>query len=688
MKNKKGLIAIVLCVALVLSYTTYRIATKAPTPDITVMVYGQETEQTRRLKEEIGEGTVFDIQSMVTSSVAQNLSADGFVCEPGLAQTLENDNYTAAGLYYYESGTNMFASDSLQSVGFVQIVSETVEFEEPQTESSIIAITPAASAEEDELSYICTYCYENIQASHFIYQGKYVSYYQQSPMRVVYSILENETKNYDFTLGSLYDFDHLRYVYDESILDEYQTHSGTPLFSEADYVTLQTDLQEMAEQQYLNGYIVSEYRIVYISPESVQAYIDSTEEDTFYGYSTRELTEAFGYGTALVYTENGFQSAKMIEEEDSYNWKSFMIKVGVGCGILIVGAILAPVTGGTSFGCALITATKITVGASLCAGLGTLAVQTAAGLATGKSPEDALRDATHSGLDAFANTFLVMSVVASAGVASGAIKPSACFVAGTEVVTGGQEGNYTYAPIEDIKVGDTVVTWDSNTRDQRIETVEKVYEREVTELLRLGIDGTSITTTYDHPFMVASTLEWHRAGDLDIGDAVLLIDGSSGAITSKEILPPAEPVSVYNLEVSNTHTYYVGELGILVHNTCESTIEYWRRKAVDDAWARERNILKTDPSLSKYNWSPDEILEIINKGRASGYDGHHIVAVKDLIGTARESLIASADDIVFIKDTSHLFAHGGNFQNSTNLENLVELLPWVVERFPALGIAL
>ena len=56
--------------------------------------------------------------------------------------------------------------------------------------------------------------------------------------------------------------------------------------------------------------------------------------------------------------------------------------------MLIVGAILAPVTGGTSFGCALITATKITIGASLCSGLGTLAIETAMGLVNGKGFEE------------------------------------------------------------------------------------------------------------------------------------------------------------------------------------------------------------------------------------------------------------------------------------------------------------
>jgi len=228
------------------------------------------------------------------------------------------------------------------------------------------------------------------------------------------------------------------------------------------------------------------------------------------------------------------------------------------------------------------------------------------------------------------------------------------------------------------------VAWDSSTKGQRTEIVDKVYVHEVTELLRLGIDGTSITTTHDHPFMVASTLEWHRAGDLNIGDSVLLIDGSSGAITSKEILTLAEPVSVYNFEVSNSHTYYVGQAGVLVHNSC-TDIANMRSKAVRDAWARETEAVKQ--GVSKYNWSPSEVQQLLKFGKVRGYQGHHILTVKELAGTAKEALIASADDIVFLTRPGHLYAHGGSTLNPTNLSNLVEMLPWVVERFPALGIA-
>ena len=109
MSRHKKVLAIALCITLLFSYATYRVITnRSPLPDIIVVAYGQETEKTKRLKDEIGEGTIHDIQSMVTSSVAEDLTAAGFSCGDGIAYTIENDDYAAAGLYYYDSGLQLF----------------------------------------------------------------------------------------------------------------------------------------------------------------------------------------------------------------------------------------------------------------------------------------------------------------------------------------------------------------------------------------------------------------------------------------------------------------------------------------------------------------------------------------------------------------------------------------------------
>lgn len=71
-----------------------------------------------------------------------------------------------------------------------------------------------------------------------------------------YKILDNYRKNYDLTLGSLYDYDHNQYIYDESIFGEYTTHSGASIFSDTDYKKLKDELSDISEQQLKNGYKV------------------------------------------------------------------------------------------------------------------------------------------------------------------------------------------------------------------------------------------------------------------------------------------------------------------------------------------------------------------------------------------------------------------------------------------------
>ena len=59
---------------------------------------------------------------------------------------------------------------------------------------------------------------------------------------------------------------------------------------------------------------------------------------------------------------------------------------------------------------------------------------------------------------------------------------------------------------------------------------------------------------------------WVAAGDLNEGDEVYLIDGSTAFVTGAELERFTESVTVYNLEVADLHTYFVGDTSILVHN--------------------------------------------------------------------------------------------------------------------------
>lgn len=59
---------------------------------------------------------------------------------------------------------------------------------------------------------------------------------------------------------------------------------------------------------------------------------------------------------------------------------------------------------------------------------------------------------------------------------------------------------------------------------------------------------------------------WVAAGDLNNGDEIYLIDGSTAYVIGAELEKLAEKILVYNLEVADYNTYFVGDVPVLVHN--------------------------------------------------------------------------------------------------------------------------
>ena len=135
-----------------------------------------------------------------------------------------------------------------------------------------------------------------------------------------------------------------------------------------------------------------------------------------------------------------------------------------------------------------------------------------------------------------------------------------CFVAGTMILTASG-----LVAIENIKAGDKVISTDPETFETAEKTVLETYIREDSKLIHLMINGEEIITTETHPFYVKNQ-GFIKAGELIVGDElldsncnVLLVENHSVELTD-------EPVTVYNFQVEDFHTYHVGKCRLLVHN--------------------------------------------------------------------------------------------------------------------------
>ena len=147
-----------------------------------------------------------------------------------------------------------------------------------------------------------------------------------------------------------------------------------------------------------------------------------------------------------------------------------------------------------------------------------------------------------------------------------------CFVAGTLVLT--DDGQI---PIEDIEAGDYVYATDPETGESGYKRVAQTFKRETDELVHVTYSGGTITTTPTHPFYVAQK-GWTAAIELRAGDMLVTVNGEYVIVEKVQHELLETPVSVYNFEVEDYHTYYVGGTSVLVHNSCNH----------NNAWTKER----------------------------------------------------------------------------------------------------
>ncbi|OKP73900.1 hypothetical protein A3842_21405 [Paenibacillus sp. P3E] len=141
-----------------------------------------------------------------------------------------------------------------------------------------------------------------------------------------------------------------------------------------------------------------------------------------------------------------------------------------------------------------------------------------------------------------------------------------CFTGDTKVQTGEGEKN-----IEDIEVGDKVLSKDETTGEVAYKEVTATFNHETDEIYNIYVGGQTIESTFNHPFHVKDK-GWTFVKDLKVGDLLVQSDGDTLKVDSIEV--EHRQATVYNLRVDGFHTYFVSDLGIWVHNTNCASINW------------------------------------------------------------------------------------------------------------------
>ena len=279
------------------------------------------------------------------------------------------------------------------------------------------------------------------------------------------------------------------------------------------------------------------------------------------------------------------------------NWPKWATKVLIGAAVIAVAAIVTVATAGAASGTLVAAVHCVAAGALKGASIGA-AVGAASGAATAvvenRVKTGSWKGSGQAALEGGASGFMTGAIT---GAVTGGMNSNVCFVAGTSVLT-----SSGYVAIEDITAGDKVWSENPGTGEKELKEVVQTFVNKTDELVHVHVNGEEIVTTPKHPFYVP-TKGWVGAVHLRAGDILVLQNGKYVIVEKIQHEILETPITVYNFEVEDFHTYYVSDSAVLVHNVCgpKSQITYDTRKQAFNAAKQEIGVPKSQQPIVRLN---------------------------------------------------------------------------------------
>ncbi len=191
-----------------------------------------------------------------------------------------------------------------------------------------------------------------------------------------------------------------------------------------------------------------------------------------------------------------------------------------------------------------------------------------------------------------------------------------CFVAGTLIKAANGD-----IPIEEIQAGDYVWSWDEETGEVALKQVVETYVNKTSELIHIFVGGEEIITTPSHPFY-SPVKGWTDAVHLRAGDILVLLNGEYVVVEKVQHEILETPITVYNFQVEDSHTYYVSGIGVLVHNSCNHSGAWNKERR--SFWRKAGRNAILDKDYGAYIASEQNIARMRRGTAPIGWDGYSV----------------------------------------------------------------
>jgi hypothetical protein len=125
--------------------------------------------------------------------------------------------------------------------------------------------------------------------------------------------------------------------------------------------------------------------------------------------------------------------------------------------------------------------------------------------------------------------------------------------------------------IQTLREGDLVFAYDSTKGVVTARPITACLGNWTQHLVKIKIGDETIWATRIHPFFLPETNDWLPAAELRTGMKVLGIDLEWRVIQDVQVMGTHE--DTFNITVADFHTFFVGRIGLLVHNAGYSSLE-------------------------------------------------------------------------------------------------------------------
>lgn len=136
--------------------------------------------------------------------------------------------------------------------------------------------------------------------------------------------------------------------------------------------------------------------------------------------------------------------------------------------------------------------------------------------------------------------------------------PIVCFTKETLIY-----GKNEFISIENIKIGDSVYSYNIEKDKRELSKVINTLKRETPSIYKITAGNEIINATSEHPIYVIGK-GFTKVKDLQIGDVLKSFDNT--IVRVSKITELNKAATVYNIEVDGNHDYFVTKSKILVHN--------------------------------------------------------------------------------------------------------------------------